>query len=269
MLRTVFKVFFACLLVCLGVLWAAPFASAQPEVIPPTGLWVTDRADVLSSSEEQALAAKLEGYADTTSTQIVVVTIPSLEGGNIVRYAVQLGQQWGVGQEERDNGAVILLSEEDRRVFIATGFGLEGVVPDIIAGRIVRNIMVPAFRQGNYYQGLSGAVDAMIAAIGGRYEAVAVDRASREDGGVNMATIFILMIIGYFFVSGFRRRGGDDDGGGGPRRVRRGAGMAPMIIWGGGGFGGRGGGGGFGGGGLGGFGGGGGGFGGGGAGGGW
>lgn len=258
---------FTCLLFI--VLGGMSLASAQPDVIAPSGQWVTDRGDVLSSSEERALTTTLRDYADSTSTQIIIVTIPSLDGADIASYATELGQQWGVGQEDRDNGAVILLSRDDRRVFIATGFGLEGAVPDIVAGRIVRNIMIPAFREGNYYAGFSGAVDAVISAAAGEYEASEVaQRTSRSNDGVDAATVFILLIIGYFVVSGLRK-GGRRGGPGGPRRRGRGRGMGPMIIWGGGGFGGgRGGfgGGGFGGGG---FGGGGGSFGGGGAGGSW
>lgn len=251
------------LLVLAGMLGAASLVSAQPAVIAPTGQWVTDRADILSASEEGALTAKVRGYADSTSTQIIIVTIPSLDGADVASYATELGQQWGVGQEEADNGIVILLSRDDRKVQIATGFGMEGAVPDVIAGRIVRNIMIPSFREGNYYAGLTGAVDAIIQAASGEYEAdEVVQSSSRDDGGVDMATLFVLLIIGYFMISGLRKRGG---GGKGGKRHRRGQrGFGPMIIFGGGGFGG--GGGGLGGGG---FGGGGGGFGGGGAGGGW
>lgn len=252
--------------ILLGLLCLVSAADAQPRVISPTGQWVTDRADVLSSSEERALTATLQAYEDSTSTQIVVVTIPTLDGADIASYATALGEEWGVGQKETDNGAVILLAREERRVFIATGFGLEGAVPDIIAGRIVRNIMIPAFREGDYYAGLSGAVDAIISAASGEYEAADVAEGSaRDEGGVDAATLFVLLIIGYFVISSLRRRSGGG-GSGGARRGRRG-GMGPIIIWGGGGRGGGGfGGGGFGGGG---FGGGGGSFGGGGAGGSW
>lgn len=269
MFRTATYFVYTALLIGAAFTGTTATATAQSsQEMPPSKAWVSDQAGVLTSAEEQALTAKLSGYADTTSTQIVIVTVPGLEGREISSYAVELGQSWGVGQKGKDNGAVILMSEEDRRVFIATGFGLEGAVPDIIAGRIVRNLMIPAFRQENFYRGFSDAVDAIIAAASGEFEAAAVQRNAREDRGVDLTTLFILMIIGYFFVSGMRRRGGGGKGGGGKGGYRRRRGGSPIIIWGGGGFGGRGGGG-LGGGGLGGFGGGGGGFGGGGAGGSW
>lgn len=251
----------AILLLCIVLL---PAARAQTvEVIPPSGQWVTDRGDMLSASEEQALTQKLRSYADTTSTQMIIVTLPDLGGADIGMYATELGQQWQVGQQDKDNGLVILVSRDDRKVFIATGFGLEGAIPDAIAGRIIRNIITPNFRQGRFFQGLSDAVDALILAAAGEYTADEAVRSYErsDDGGMDTATLFVIMIIIYFVITSIRKGGGK---GGGGRRYRS-HGGPPVIIWGGGGGGFGGGGGGFGGG----FGGGGGGFGGGGAGGGW
>jgi len=245
--------------------------SAQSfEVIAPTGKWVTDNADMLAPGEERMLSQKLSDYTDTTSTQIIVVTIPGLNGVPIADYAVELGRQWGVGQQGKNNGIVILVSRNEQKVFIATGYGLEGAVPDAVASRIVRNVIVPSFREGRFFAGLSDAVDTLILAARGEYTAEDAERNTGRPstgGGLNGTTIMVLIIIVYYVISGIRRRGGRGGG------HRRGPGIPPIIFWGGGGdFGGGssfGGGGGFGGGGFGGFGGGGGGFGGGGAGGGW
>ena len=241
---------------------AAPTAQAQRvDVIPPSGQWVTDRADLLSAVEEQTLTQRLRFYADTTSTQIVIVTLPDLGGQDIALYATELGQQWGVGQQDLDNGVVILVSRDDREVFIATGYGLEGAIPDAVASRIVREVVLPNFKQGRFYAGLAGAVEALIQAAAGEFTAVSPwsPHSPREDGVDSFGLLFVVFIIVYFIVAGLRRRGG---GGGGQSYRRRGG--PPVIIWGGGGFGSGGG---FGGGGFGGFGGGG--FGGGGAGGSW
>lgn len=244
-------------------------------VIPPSGEWVTDRGELLSPVEERMLTEKLRSYADTTSTQIVVVTLQSLDGVPAADYAVELGRRWRVGQEGKDNGAVILVSRDEREAFIATGYGLEGSIPDAIASRIYRNIMVPHFRAGRFHSGISEAADALIAAARGEFAAERVEAPRRrQERGLDGATLFVLMIIAYFILSGVRSGGG---GSGGGRRYRRRSGIPPVIIWGGGGGGGfgggrggfGGGGGGFGGGGFGGFGGGGGSFGGGGAGGSW
>lgn len=241
-------------------------ASAQSQVVEPTGRWVTDRGEFFSPAEERALTAKLRDYADTTSTQIVVVTLQSLDGADAGQYATELGQQWGVGGEEHDNGIVILVSREEQEVFIATGMGMEGAVPDVIAGRIVRNVVVPAFREDQYYRGIAGAVDAVAAAARGEYEAAEVQQSSGDGDGADWASIFVILIIVVFLVRGLRGGGGRSGG----KKVRRDSSAGSVVLWGGalGGFGGSSGGGGMGGG-LGGFSGGGGSFGGGGAGGGW
>lgn len=250
----------------------SPASAQQIDVIPPSGRWVTDHGDMLSAAEEQALTQKLQHYQDSTSTQIIVVTLPSLEGHEPADYAVALGRAWGVGQQGQDNGVVLLVSRDDREVYIATGYGLEGAIPDAIAARIVRNVIVPRFRQGNFYLGIDEAVDNLAAAATGEFSADQIRSPDREGEGVfGAATIFVLAIIFIFIINAIRhnRGGGGGDGG---RRYRSRRGGPPIIIWGGGFGGGRGGGfggGGFGGGGFGGFSGGGGSFGGGGAGGGW
>ena len=239
----------------------------QIRVIEPTGKWVTDQGEFLSRSEERLLTSKLSSYADTTSTQIVVVTVPSLGGYAPVDYATQLGRDWGVGQGELDNGIVLLVSREEREIFIATGFGMEGSITDAVAGRIVRNVIVPAFRDGRFHDGLSGGVDAIMLAAAGEFDAG--DFAGADDGldAVPVALIFIMIIFFFFFLSLIIRHGGGGGPGSGRKKSKSGF---PLIIWGGSGWssGGRSSGG-FGGGGFGGFSGGGGGFGGGGAGGGW
>jgi len=253
----------------LLTVWAVPATGQLADVLPPSGQWVTDEAGMLSSAQRGALSRKLSDYADSTSTQIIVVTLPTLGGADPGFYATELGQQWGVGQEGRDNGAVVLVSRDDRQLFIATGFGLEGAIPDAIASRIIRNEITPAFRRGEYYAGLNQGVDAMMAAAAGEYTA---ERSASGSSGSPVPSL-IFMIIIFFLIARSASRSGSS----GPGRRRRGRGGAEMFILGsmmgsgsrrgGGGFGGGGfGGGGFGGGG---FSGGGGGFGGGGAGGGW
>ncbi len=258
-------------LLYLSLFLALPLQAQN--VLPPSAAdgYVTDRAGLLSGSEEQALEQKLAAYDRESSTQIVVVILRTLGGAAIDQYAVELGQSWGVGQKGQDNGMVVLVAIEDRRVFIATGYGVEGSVPDIVAGQIIRETITPQFRRGNYFRGLALATDALIETTRGEFQAQP-RRSLSEDTGIDMATLLILMIIIFFIIQGLRN--GDDDGDmptGGRRYRRRHYNGGPVIIWGGGSGGGWGGGGGFGGGfgggGFGGFGGGG--FGGGGAGGGW
>ena len=249
--------------------WAVPVGAQNipPRPAATEGL-VIDRAGLLSGAERQALNERLIAFDDSTSNQIVVVILPSLGGADAGSFATQLGQAWGVGQGAKDNGVVLLVTTEDRQVFIATGFGLEGAIPDALAGRIVRRILIPSFRQGQFYGGISEAVSTLMAAASGEYTADEVSPDGQGDG-IPLALIVIIVVIVLALMSS-----GRDDGRGGQRRRR--SGMPPVIVFpgsfgggrrGGGGFGGGFGGGGFGGGGFGGFGGGG--FGGGGAGGGW
>ena len=252
------------LLLAFAALVAAAGAVAQdiPSRPPLSEGLVIDRAGLLARAEQDALNQKLLAFDDTTSNQIVVVIVPSLGGADPQRYATAIGQEWGVGQGDRDNGVVFLISTEDREVYIATGYGLEGAIPDAVAGRIVRRIVVPSFRQGQFYGGISEAVSALMAAAEGEYEALPRDTGGGGGDGVPIALIVIVLVIVVALISASR----NDRGGGGGRRVRRGRGLPPVIVFPGGWGGGHRGGGGFGGG-FGGFGGGG--FGGGGAGGGW
>lgn len=263
---------FVLVLVALAVggVRSAVGQTIPPRPAPSEGL-VIDRADLLSRGERQALNQRLVAFDDSTSNQIVVVILPTLDGGDPNVVATEIGQQWGVGQGGKDNGVVFLISTGDRQVYIATGFGLEGAIPDAVAGRIIRRVVVPRFRQGQFYAGISDAVDALMAAAAGEYTAEP-DPAGSPGDEFDLALFLFVLVIMILLISRARKHNG---GGGGGRVVRRGRGMPPVIVfpgggWGGGsrgGFGGGFGGGGFGGGGFGGFGGGG--FGGGGAGGGW
>lgn len=190
---------------------------------------VLDAADLLQRGEEQRLAGKLAAFEDTTSTAVVVVTLPSLNGAPIDSYAFGLGREWGVGQAEKDNGVVLLVSEGDRKVFIATGYGVEGALPDAIANRIIDQIITPAFRQGQFYAGIDRGTDAIIQATKGEFDAAAAQSASSDDG-IPAALIFVLFILVYFVATSFFKGGG-----GSHKKSRRQHGGMPVIIWGGGG----------------------------------
>lgn len=192
---------------------------------------------MLSASEEQRLSQELIAYDDSTSNQIVVATVPTLNGADPIDYAVSLGRQWGVGQQGKDNGVIMLIGRDDHTITIAVGYGLEGAIPDALADRIRRNIMVPLFRQGRFYEGISAGVHALMQAAAGEFEAE--EETQGRGGGLNVTTIFILLVIAFFIISAMGGRGG---GKGGGRRYRRGVGVPPVILWGGGFGGGHGGG---------------------------
>lgn len=229
------------------------------KVIPPKPSpqrLVNDLADVLTAEQEAALEAKLVAYDDSTSNQIAVVTLKTT--GDYEAQEVSLGilRTWGVGGT-KNNGIVILAVIEDRKIFISTGYGLEGAVPDITAKTIVDNDITPAFREGNYYRGFDAGTNSLIRAAAGEYKAPAGYRnRGRGNGGWSISKVIFAIIIIIFLLSFF---GGNNRGGGYmSRRGYRGWG-GPIIFpggFGGGSSGGGFGGGGFGGGGFGGFGGG-------------
>jgi len=217
----------------LGAVLLARSAVAQRYDLPPRPSGpVLDQGEMLSGAEEQRLARKISAFEDTTSTAVVVVTLQSLNGAPIADYAVTLGRAWGVGQEEKNNGVVLLVSRGDREMFIATGYGVEGALPDAIANRIVERVITPAFRQGQFYAGIDRGVDAIIQATKGEFEADEAARSASSDDGMPMALIFTLLVLVYFVGTSFFRGGG---GGNRSRRSRRQHGDMPLIIWGGGG----------------------------------
>src|SRR3972149_416448 len=131
----------------------------QDAPIPALTGRVVDTAGILSSAEEGELARRLELIENETSVQIVVATIPGREGEPIEDYSIRLAEAWKIGQAGLDTGVIVIVVPEERRVRIEVGYGLEAVIPDGMAGRIIRERMAPAFRDGDYYRGLLSAVE--------------------------------------------------------------------------------------------------------------
>ncbi len=172
--------------------------SVQAQNIPPAPApprLVNDLADVLSAEQERKLEDKLVNFDKTTSTQITIVTIQSLDGNEVAQYAVELANNWGIGRRGKHNGVLVLAAIQDRRMNISTGYGLEGALPDVITGRIIRNEMTPAFRKGDYYTGFDKAADAIIAATKGEYTADASEKKELTAGNIVAMIVIILFII--------------------------------------------------------------------------
>ena len=266
-MRTVFLLSRLSLIVAFMVM-VGSVRPVDAQVPPPSKSLVTDLGDFLEPVEERALERKLRAYQDSTSTQIAVLTVQDLGGMDSQEFALEVGRTWGVGQEGQDNGVVFLISRDERQIRLEVGYGLEGALPDALASRIIRDVVTPSFKQGQFFAGINAAVDLVMAAAAGEFEGLPSSGRPSSGGGIDPIFVYLAFIFIYFIISSIRNKGG---GKGRYRRGRRGD--LPIIFWGGGmgnnrggGFGG-GMGGGFGGGGFGGFGGGG--FGGGGAGGGW
>jgi uncharacterized protein len=126
---------------------------------------ILDQANVLSSEEEQSLSAKILGEEKQTGNQVAVLTIPSLQGASLEEYSLAVARGWGIGQKDRNSGVLLLVAVDDRRLRIEVGYGLEGALPDIRANQIIEQRITPAFRQGDYYLGISSGVDGILRAI--------------------------------------------------------------------------------------------------------
>lgn len=182
------------------------FAIDIPERPNPPQL-VNDLAGMLTPEEAQSLESKLDDFSNRTSTQIVVLTVKTLNGEDKSMYATEVGQKWGVGQKGFDNGVVILLKEKTNEskgeVFIATGYGLEGALPDATCKLIVENEMIPSFRQGNYAEGIDKAVSTIMKISLGEFSAKEYNskHAAKKESpvGAIIALIVIIFIIGRIF----------------------------------------------------------------------
>jgi uncharacterized protein len=185
------------------------FAQEFPEKPVPPRL-VNDFAGMLNNNEITALENKLVAFNDSTSTQIAIVTTDNLHGYAVEDYAQRLAEKWGIGQKGLDNGILILIKTgtdgSQGKVTIQTGYGLEGVIPDITCGEIVDNEIIPAFRDGNYYVGLDQATTILMALAQGEYPADKNGRSKKNDfSALAPFVIFIIIIIVIMFIRG---RGG-------------------------------------------------------------
>jgi len=128
---------------------------------------VTDNAQILSEETRKSINAALKDHEDRTTNQIAVLTVPSLEGASVEEYANSVFSAWKLGQKGKDNGILVLVSPKDRRLRIEVGYGLEGVMPDGVAGSIIRNVMTPHFKSGDYNRGIDEGVKAIISVLEG------------------------------------------------------------------------------------------------------
>lgn len=207
---------------------------------------VYDYANLLDASQKSALERKLINYADTTSTQIVVAIIPSLQGESEGLLAPKWAQEWGVGQANEDNGVFILLAEKERKIWIAPGYGVEHILTAGVNGEIVRNYIIPEFKKGDYYSGLDIGTTQLMHLFSGTYKGSRQENSS--SGGIPIIFIIIGVIVLLVIIS---KKGGGKNGGNGQFK---GPDLMDIIIlssmgrggggsFGGGGFGGSGGGG--------------------------
>lgn len=215
------------LMVAVWLSAVAPATAQSGPTFPPLNGRVIDHGDLVSDAKELALAAKLEALERDTTDQVVVVTVPDLQGYEIEEYGYQLGRAWGIGQAGKDNGVLLIVAPRERKVRIEVGYGLEPVLTDALSALIIQNEILPAFREGYFERGIEQGVDAIDrqlrldpAEAQARAAAAERPRSKAPIGvGIVIVIIFVLMILAMI------------GGSGGRGRRRPGSGVGPILIW--------------------------------------
>lgn len=176
----------------LAILFLMPLP-VQALDVPQLSGRVNDYAGMLSPEAASRLEQKLAAFEQDQTTQVVVLTIPSLQGDDLDQFTIRVAEQWKIGQKDMDNGVLLVLAQAERRVRIEVGLGLQGVLPDITAGRIIRDVMRPHLKAGNFEQGIDAGVDGIIAATKGEFKASPAERRGRPgQSGASTLMTFLL-----------------------------------------------------------------------------
>jgi uncharacterized protein len=186
-------------------------AFSQREIPELWGVRVHDEAKVLSAETIAQIESQLKIHEDSTSNQIAILIIPSLAGEAIEDYSLRVAVKWKLGKKDKDNGVLLLVATDDRKMRIEVGYGLEGVLPDAICSQIIRHEMAPNFRRGDYDAGITAAVNAIVANIAGEY---VISESDGSGGGTSMsmgdrlfAGLLIFGLLGMFTFSGLATQG--------------------------------------------------------------
>jgi len=213
------------LLPCL--LWFGIVAAhAQDPEFPPLTGQVVDQAQILDAQTEASLSATLATHETSTSNQVVVVTIADLQGFAIADYANRLGRHWGIGTADKNNGVILLVAPEDRKLRIEVGYGLEGALPDATASLIIQREIYPSFKQSNYAEGITSGIHSILQAIEGKYTPSASSKNSADDISKKIGSFVPLIFIAIVGIPELLRRRG-------LRRVANGAfvaGFAGLVT---------------------------------------
>jgi uncharacterized protein len=193
----------------LAFLLLLTFSIQAAEVLPPVPKqYFNDYAHVVSSTTVDQLNAKLEQFERDSSDQILVAIYPKMQSDSSIEdYTVRVAQSWKVGQKGRDNGAVLFVFVQDRKLYIQVGYGLEGALPDALAKRIIETEIKPRFRNGDYAGGLTAGVDAILAAVRGESKGTGTTVAEHNQSGAGPAVVLLVIVAIFllFFLAAMRR----------------------------------------------------------------
>lgn len=213
----------------LPLLLLASFAGFGQD-IPPKPSKETSYYEIgttlLPEEQQREIEQKLINYADSTSTQIVVVVVPTTGGEDTWKYAFDIADTWKIGQEGKDNGILLLVAVEDRRVAIQTGKGVEHLLTDAISKRIIENEITPNFKAGDYYAGIDKGTNAIFKVMKGEYKEER-DFSKGDGEGIFGGIIFFIIVVIFIIIAIIRRGGG---GGRGGRRGFDGGDIADILI---------------------------------------
>ena len=212
-----------CIVIFIG--WFS-ISNAQFEIpeIPKEQTSLYDYNNLLNPSQKQRLEQKLVRYSDSTSTQIVIIIIKSTKGEYINYLGAEWAQKWGIGQAGKDNGILILLAEEDRKIGINTGYGIEAYLTDALSKRIITNDIIPYFKNNDYYGGLDRGTDAIFEVLTGTYKG---SRQASDQNSSPIGFLFLIIILIIIIFALSKNKGGKGSGG---RRNRSGGLLEAIIL---------------------------------------
>jgi uncharacterized protein len=188
----------------IGLLMSVLLAIADdfPKPMNPPRL-VNDFSNVLSASEHQKLEQKLRIYNDSTSSELAIIIIRSTGPYEIAQYASELAQKWGIGKKQKDNGILLLVAVNDRKINISTGYGMEAVVPDAAAKRIIEDYIKPNFRNNNYYAGLDEATTVIFKLASGEFKA---DQIADGGSGIGLWVFAFFIVLVIFIIPAIKQQ---------------------------------------------------------------
>lgn len=203
-------------LLCVGLAWLIPARAQTADCIPEkpsVQTAVYDYTNTLSGSQKSDLERKLVGYSDSTSTQIVVALTPELCGDDIALLATEWAHRWGIGQKGKDNGVFMLVCPPERKLFIATGYGVEGSLTDAMTRRIIETRILPEFRNGDYYGGIDAGVDGIFEVLTGEFQAEKKMGSSGGKGFLALLPVLVILVLIVIMGGKSSHKGGGGSGG--------------------------------------------------------
>lgn len=198
---------FSARLLALAALWLFGIASAGAEVaIPPLGAAVTDLSGLLNAGQKAELEQRLRSFSAQKGSQVAILIVPTTKPETVEQYAIRVAENWQLGRKGVDDGVLILLASADREVRIEVGYGLEGPLPDVTANRIIEEVMIPYFKQNDYFGGLKAGADRVIRVIEGEALPPAPAQRTPAKGSAGFEGFVPIFFVIVAFLGGMLKR---------------------------------------------------------------